>query len=46
MGKNVTVNGMTRIFCNIKLGVVGPHVESLSLHCDIKCDVHVNALEV
>lgn len=46
MGKNVPVNGMTRIFCNIKLGVVGPHVESLRLHCDVKCEDYFNILEI
>lgn len=46
MGKYVAVNGMTRIFCNIKLGVVGPHVESLSLHCDVKCEDYLNILEI
>lgn len=45
-GKNVTVNGMTRIFCNIKLGVVGPHVESLSLHCDVEREDYLNILEI
>ena len=46
MGKNVAVNGMTRIFFNIKLGVVGPHVESLSLHCDVNCEDYLNILEI
>lgn len=46
MEKNVTVKGMTRIFCNIKLGVVDPHVESLSLHCDVECGDYFNTLEI
>jgi len=45
-GKHVTVNGMTRIFCNVKLGVVGTHVESLSHHCDVKCEDYLNILEI
>jgi hypothetical protein len=43
MGKNVTVNGITRIICSIKLGVVGTHVASLSLHCDVRCDDYLNS---
>lgn len=46
MEKNVSVNGMTQIFCNVKLGVVGTHVESLSLHCDVKCEDYLNILEI